>query len=520
MKNAITFKIFLLCLMVNTLNAQRYLEEVFDEVEVMTDITYGENITLITLPTTGMPSVEELKMDVYRPIGDTETERPLIISIHSGDFLPLGTNGKTIGTRTDSFEVETATRLAKMGYVVATINYRQGWNPLAPNGEDITSGLVNATYRGIQDVHTCIRFFRKDIEENGNNYNICTDKIAVWGNGTGGTVALGVATVDDYDDLLIAKLIDSDGLPYVNETISSNPFATTDGELNIANHVGYSSEVALSVNMGGFLIDTSWITPNDPPIISFQVPTDPFAPYGEDVFVQHPGTIILEIQGAYTIQSKVNDLGINQVFVDANIQDEFTDGANTSNDGLEGLYPFHRPCPPSLFQPDIDVCEGAPWEWWDINFWSQQEHSACQASSLPLEDCNYHLINANNNQDVSPEKGRMYIDTIVGYFAPRAYAALNLGSENCMVATQDLLNETTVNLQITPNPANAEMRFSSDENEVIERIEIYNLSGQLIDYQEVNSSSFLLKKEGLSKGIFIAKVQFEKGIVAEKIVFN
>lgn len=272
--------------------------------------------------------------------------------------------------------------------------------------------------------------------------------------------------------------------------------------------------------MGGYIVDTSWITPNDPPMISFQVTTDPVAPYEEDVFIQHPGTIILEIQGAYTIQSKINEVGVNQAFVDADIQDEFTEGANLNNDGLEGLYPFLRPCVPGIFKPETNVCESAPWEWWDAAFWTQQEHPNCQSVTLPIEECNFHIVNSENNQDMSAVKGRIYIDTIVGYFAPRAFVALNLGEENCTVATQDLLEETAINLTISPNPASTEMRFSIEGNEIIEKIEIYDLSGQLIDYQVVNAPSFLFKKAFFSKGIFIAKVQFEKGVIAKKIIFN
>ena len=47
----------------------RYSEEVFNEVEVTT-VTYSD--------------VNNLQMDIYQPVGDLETKRPLIIFAHGG----------------------------------------------------------------------------------------------------------------------------------------------------------------------------------------------------------------------------------------------------------------------------------------------------------------------------------------------------------------------------------------------------------------------------------------------------
>lgn len=82
-------------------------------------VVYGENYTVLTLASTGHTARQPLVMDVYTPDGDSETQRALVIYWHTGDFLPNPQNGSTLGTRTDSCVVEVATRLAKMGYVVA-----------------------------------------------------------------------------------------------------------------------------------------------------------------------------------------------------------------------------------------------------------------------------------------------------------------------------------------------------------------------------------------------------------------
>jgi hypothetical protein len=59
--------------------------------------------------------------------------------------------------------VEICTRLAKSGYVAIAATYRQGWLPLSENQNTVTGTLLQAAYRGIQDVRSLIRYLRKDM---------------------------------------------------------------------------------------------------------------------------------------------------------------------------------------------------------------------------------------------------------------------------------------------------------------------------------------------------------------------
>ena len=73
------------------LNAQeRYQDEIFSEVTVTSDVTYGTNISIISiiLGASETPLPEDMKMDIYEPVGDDATERPVVIITHRGDFLP------------------------------------------------------------------------------------------------------------------------------------------------------------------------------------------------------------------------------------------------------------------------------------------------------------------------------------------------------------------------------------------------------------------------------------------------
>ena len=78
---------FLVCL---TAGAQtRYLDEVFSDVTVTSDIQYGTNITVITALQGLPPAPQPLVLDLYEPTGDTETSRPLLMMFHTGNSCRL-----------------------------------------------------------------------------------------------------------------------------------------------------------------------------------------------------------------------------------------------------------------------------------------------------------------------------------------------------------------------------------------------------------------------------------------------
>jgi len=138
--------IFAICLITLHSSAQhRYLDEVFTDVTVTSDVKYGENYTVLYGPP---PLVmDTLRMDVYMPEGDTEDMRPLIILTHAGSFLPKHVNTLPFGNKNDSSLVEMCTQFAKRGWVAVAMNYRLGWNALAPTQEEKAASIMNAVYK-------------------------------------------------------------------------------------------------------------------------------------------------------------------------------------------------------------------------------------------------------------------------------------------------------------------------------------------------------------------------------------
>ncbi|MFM9005864.1 MAG: alpha/beta hydrolase, partial [Flavobacteriales bacterium] len=149
----------------------RYLNFVFAETTPTTDILYGVNIN-------NQGANESLYMDVYEPTGDAANDRPLVIMCHGGYFLS--------GDKAAADVIPLCTDLARMGYVVASINYSVG----IPFGAALEVPYGQAVVRAVQDLRAAIRWFRKNADTEGNTYRINPEQIFVGGASAGGFMAL------------------------------------------------------------------------------------------------------------------------------------------------------------------------------------------------------------------------------------------------------------------------------------------------------------------------------------------
>jgi acetyl esterase/lipase len=432
------FSALLACLAVLQTQAQtRYLDEVFDDVTVTSDVVYGENITVIPALQGMPPMMEDLKLDIYEPTGDTEDNRPLLLAFHTGNFLPPYINGGALGTKTDNYIVEMCTRYAKMGYVVASVDYRLGWNPLAGTQEERTIQLIQAAYRGVQDSRTAVRFFRKSDAESGNPYGINPDKIGMIGDGTGGYITLASATISDYNDIIVDDLGnpitkfwynpgDGSYIPMVIESIHGDPNATTDTyapassggfQLCAANHVGYSSDFSFQMNAGGALGDLNWLDEGDIPMVSFQCPHDPFAPYETSVLVV-PTTNepVVEVSGAMDIHEEINGYAANNNAIFANA--DLDDAGAPANLGYDGLFPVLNSY---VDGSPTEPFDSSPWQWWD---------QAAVAAYDEAYGTNILATQLTLNPTMGEDEAMGWIEQMVDYNTPRMGLAMGVVTES------------------------------------------------------------------------------------------
>lgn len=519
MKNLSTcLAIGLICLIVNTSSGQgRYLDEVFTEVTITQAVKYGINLSILS----GSPDSVDLLMDVYEPTGDTVGARPVVLFAHSGYYLPRILNGGPNGTRRDSVPVEICTRLAKMGYVAIAFSYRLGWNPIAQDQNTRTASEVQATYRAIQDVRNVVRYIGANVDTAGNDFRIDSSRIAIGGTGTGGTIALGAAYLNDFGEMLLPKFFNLDStppVPYLDPMIHGNIWGTNSTTLNIPNYTAYSSEVDFVFSMGGGIGDTSWINPGEAPCVAFHTLLDPIIPYNLGPIIIPPWhEVELEKFGSYHIARISNQLGNNDVFATASFSDSYTLAANKNNDGYEGLFPFDRPFTPDDLDCGIPgvtlqmVPESSPWDWWDQSqFISDWESVPGQTVSGGFANCNQLASNPN----MSATKARIYIDSVMGYLAPRMVLALSLDTTATRIE-DDLLSQR---MQVFPNPTltGFEVRVNDDANS-IRNIEVRDMTGRVVMSREhLRVQSYAFERGSLAEGIYYVRVRATNGAIATR----
>ena len=521
-------------------DATRYLDPITDEVKITRDERYGVNATILFLSVLGEAVPVELFMDVYEPADDSIKQRPLVLIFATGNFLPQNLNGNVYGTKSDSSSVETAMRLAKLGYVAACVDYRTGWNPLAPTQPERAFGLIQAAYRGVQDARTAVRYFKKTVAEEENKFGVDTTKITYFGYGTGGYVSLNAAYLSEYSEIInsanpAGKFLLPDpttGIPttpMIIEAINGDvegkkvgiappgldPIPAGD-TLNYPNHVAYSSDVQFCVNAGGALGDITWLDQGEVPYTGFQNPEDAAAPYDSKiVIVPTTGDGIVEAQGSKLVAEQSNVLGNQQILLDQNFDDPYTQAAKAASEKaghpyFEGLYPFNI---------ELDALgneNGDPWQWWDTEFWSTVVADTASGAT-------WDQVARSQDAFASADYARAYIDTIFGYFLPRAYAVLSLDdpANNILTSTQDILSTQEVGLMTSPNPAHDLVNFQTADKYPIQSIEIMDLNGRLLKNQyHLNHTFYQMSRDGLASGLYLARLKFKEGIVVQKIMFD
>jgi acetyl esterase/lipase len=203
----------------------RYRDAIFSTVTTTSNVTYGSAVDQQGQTVT-------LRLDVYRPSGDSVTRRPAIVWVHGGGFSG--------GTRTSPEIVDEATTFAKKGYVTVSISYR-----LSPGGCSAsapTGSCVQAIIDAMHDAQAAVRFLRA----NAATYGVDVDRIAIGGTSAGAITALNVGYNPD------------------DPGTSGNP--------------GHSSAVRGAVSLSGAKI-LGTAGPGDAPSLLFHGTADGLVPY-------------------------------------------------------------------------------------------------------------------------------------------------------------------------------------------------------------------------------------------------
>jgi hypothetical protein len=233
------------CFVIQSANAQcgsgpRYTDSIFASYTIST-VTYS--------------TVYNLQMDVYQPVGDTQSLRPVLVLAHGGSF--------TGGDRTaDNVITQLCSDFAHKGYVTVSIDYR-----LTSNGNLlIADSAIAEVLEAVGDGKAAVRYLYKDVLTNGNTFKIDTNNIFIGGNSAGAVLFDQYAYVTGLNELNTQ----------FQQIIANNLGGTLDG---ISGNPGYSSNFKGVINLAGALNIPEWIENCSKPIVSAQGDQDPVVPY-------------------------------------------------------------------------------------------------------------------------------------------------------------------------------------------------------------------------------------------------
>ena len=183
----------------------------------------------------------DLTMDIYTPEDGGQVARPLIVTLHGGAFLD--------GNKRDTTLVEWCRYFASLGYVAASVEYRQGYRRNVKSSDE-------ALYRALKDANAAVRFLLKR-----DSLLIHSERIFAAGADAGGIIALNLAYMRE------------ENMPEIIVEEEDTTIVTHQALLR-----GF--DVRAVANLWGAVQDTAILHNAKIPVISFQSREDPVVPFG------------------------------------------------------------------------------------------------------------------------------------------------------------------------------------------------------------------------------------------------
>ena len=265
--------LFFVAIVFQQASAQKYLSPIFNYDSIL-NVKFGSNVTA------NSSTPEDQLYDIYLPLGDSATKRPVVFFTHGGSFLS--------GSKETSDVVALCRAFAKRGYVTVSQNYRLGYESF-----DATNAK-RAVWRAMQDGRAAVRHVRA----NAAQYLIDTNMIIYGGSSAGGFTALHVAFLDEPQELVLG----------IDTSAYTGPGSQgLGGFKGTTNNLTNSDEVNAVINLCGAIGDTSWIQLKDKniPVLNMHGTADNTVPYGTAVIKLFNTIPLLNVSGSSSIRKSL-----------------------------------------------------------------------------------------------------------------------------------------------------------------------------------------------------------------------
>ena len=182
----------------------------------------------------------DLTLDVYVPEDGARTARPLLVAFHDGAFLN--------GDKRDSSLVEWCRYFASLGYVVSSVDYRQGYRRNEKETDE-------AMYHALKDANAAVRFLLKR-----DSLLIHSERIFASGADAGAITAMNLAFMRE-ENMPVVMTEQGDSLVVTRQQLLR----------------GF--DVRAVANLWGAVPDTAILRNAKIPVISFQSQEDTEIPF-------------------------------------------------------------------------------------------------------------------------------------------------------------------------------------------------------------------------------------------------